>query len=414
VAAVAVASTALYTDHYELTMLDAALRAGTADRRVVFEVFTRELPVGRRYGVFGGLGRLLDAVAEFQFGPTEIDWLSARGFLSGATLDWLRSYRFGGTVYAYAEGEIYTGGSPVLTVEGSFAECVLLETLVLSILNYDSSVAAAASLIAVAAGDRPVIEMGSRRIDPGAATAAARAAYLGGLASTSNLEAGRAYGVPTAGTVAHAFVLLFSDELAAFSAQVEAFGSDTTLLVDTFDTGAGIRDAVAAAGLALGAARIDSGDLAGEARRARALLDSLGAVDTKIILTGDLDDRIIASLADTPADGYGAGTSVVTGLGHPTAGFIYKLVAVEGRPVAKTSPGKGTLGGRKWAWRSGAADVVALSPTMAPAGGRPLQSTVILDGARQPGPSLQESREWHHQVVGQLDPSAEMRLVRMV
>jgi nicotinate phosphoribosyltransferase len=411
---VTVASTALFTDHYELTMLDAALRAGTADRRVVFEVFTRELPAGRRYGVFGGLGRLLDAIDGFQFGPAEIDWLSGRGFLSPPALDWLGSYRFGGTVHAYAEGEIYTGGSPVLTVEGTFAECVLLETLVLSILNYDSSVAAAASLIAAAAGDRPVIEMGSRRIDPGAATAAARAAYLGGLASTSNLEAGRAYGVPTAGTVAHAFVMLFADEAAAFTAQVEAFGADTTLLVDTFDTETGIHDAIAAAGPGLAAVRIDSGDLASEARQARAVLDSMGAIATKIILTGDLDDRAIASLADSPADGYGAGTSVVTGLGHPTAGFIYKLVTVEGRPVAKTSPGKATLGGRKWAWRMGAADVVALSPALAPTGGRPLQATVIRDGQRQPGPSLSESRHWHRQVVGQLGRSDDLTLVRTV
>jgi nicotinate phosphoribosyltransferase len=411
---VAVTSTALYTDHYELTMVDAALRAGTADRRVVFEVFTRQLPDGRRYGVFGGLGRLLDAIDGFHFGPAEIEWLSARGFLSAEALGWLGSYRFGGTITAYPEGEIYRGGSPVLTVEGTFAECVLLETLVLSILNYDSSVAAAASLITAAAGDRPVIEMGSRRIDPGAATAAARAAYLGGLASTSNLEAGRAYGVPTAGTVAHAFVLLFTDEESAFSAQIEAFGADTTLLVDTFDTEAGIRAAVAAAGPGLNAVRIDSGDLAAEAGRARVLLDSLGAVDTKIILTGDLDDRIIASLASAPADGYGAGTSVVTGLGHPTAGFIYKLVAADGRPVAKTSPGKATLGGRKWAWRAGAADVVSMSPAVAPADGRPLQSTVILDGERQALPSLPESREWCRQVVGELGPVAELKLIRMV
>jgi nicotinate phosphoribosyltransferase len=214
--------------------------------------------------------------------------------------------------------------------------------------------------------------------------------------------------------VGHAFVLLFSDEQAAFSAQIEAFGTETTLLVDTFDTEAGIRAAVAAAGPGLYAVRIDSGDLAAEAGRARALLDSLGAGDTKIILTGDLDDRVIAALADAPADGYGAGTSVVTGLGHPTAGFIYKLVAVEGRPVAKTSPGKATVGGRKWAWRAGPADVVAMSPAMVPADGRPLQSTVILDGQRQPGPSLPESREWHRRVVGRLGPEEELKLVRMV
>jgi nicotinate phosphoribosyltransferase len=376
----------------------------------VFEVFTRRLPPGRPYGVFAGLGRLLDSLEEFRFGPAEMDWLSGRRFLSEAALDWLASYRFEGTIDAYREGEIYTGGSPVLTVEGSFGQCVLLETLVLSILNHDSSVAAAASLISRAAGDRPVIEMGSRRTDPGAAVAAARAAYLGGFTSTSNLEAGRAYGVPTAGTVAHAFVLLFEHEGAAFSAQVDAFGPDTTLLVDTFSAEEGIRAAVQAAGPALGAIRIDSGDLAREVRRARERLDSLGAHATRIIATGDLDDRGIAALAACPADGYGAGTSVVTGLGHPSAGLVYKLVAAGGRPVAKTSPGKGTVGGRKWAWRSGASDVVAASP--AAHDGRALQSVVCDRGTRLDGPSLESARDWHRQVVDELG-GRRLQLVRI-
>jgi nicotinate phosphoribosyltransferase len=409
-------STALLTDRYELTMLDAALRAGTAAQSAVFEVFTRGLPPGRRVGVFAGLGRLLEALEWFRFGPDELDWLAREQVVTPAALDWLAKFSFEGNIHAYAEGELYTEGSPVLTVEAPFGQAVLLETIVLSILNHDSAVAAAASLIARAAGDRPVIEMGSRRTDYAAAVAAARAAYVGGFASTSNLEAGRRYGVPTAGTVAHAFVLLFGDERAAFEAQVAAFGPDTTILVDTYDTEDGIRRAVAAAGTGLAAVRIDSGDLGAVARRARQLLDELGAERTRIILTGDLDDRAIRALGAAPVDGYGVGTGVVTGLGVPTAGLVYKLVAVGGRPAEKHSPGKATHGGRKWAWRvpGRAEEVVGLAPDAAPEGGRPLQSLVVAGGERVGGgPSLEESRAWHQRVVQELPAGERLQLQRV-
>jgi len=408
-------STALLTDQYELTMLDAALRAGTAGQRAAFEVFTRRLPQGRRYGVFAGLDRLLDALEGFTFGPAEMGWLRNLGILSGEVLAWLETFHFGGDIHAYREGELYVEGSPVLTVEGTFGEAVLLETLILSILNHDASVAAAASILVDAAGGRPIIEMGSRRTDPEAAVAAARAAYLAGLASTSNLEAGRRYGVPTAGTAAHAFVLLFSDEKAAFAAQIAAFGPGTTLLVDTYEMEPAIHMAIQAAGPSLAAIRIDSGDLDQGARRARAILDSLGATETRIIVTGDLDDVAIAALAGSPVDGFGAGTSVVMGLGAPTAGFIYKLVSVEGRDVAKRSPGKTTTGGRKWAWRvpSRSEEVVATSPHDAPPGARALQTAVVQAGRRLPGPSLDESRDFHRQVRGELVPGRPLRLVRV-
>jgi nicotinate phosphoribosyltransferase len=397
-------STALFTDQYELTMLEAALLAGTAGQKVVFEVFTRAVPDDRPYGVFCGSGRLVPALETFRFGGPEIEWLRRAGIVSEPTLEFLAEYRFSGDIHAYREGELYCAGSPVLTVEGTFGESVLLETLILSVLNHDSAVAAAASLISAAAGDRPVIEMGSRRTDNEAAVTAARAAYLGGLASTSNLEAGRRYGVPTAGTTAHAFVQLFSEERDAFAAQVKAFGTGTTVLVDTNDTEQGIRRAVEVAGPELAAIRIDSGDLVSETRRARELLDSLGATKTKIVITGDLDDRRILELRDAPADAYGAGTSVVTGLGCPTAGFIYKLVAVEGRPVAKHSPGKATTGGRKWAWRvpDRSEEVVGLSPGPAPSGGRPLQVPLMLAGVSQPMPTLIQSRQHHRRAVDEL------------
>jgi nicotinate phosphoribosyltransferase len=409
-----VTSSALHTDHYELTMLDAALAAGVADRQVVFEVFTRSLPPGRRYGVFAGLARVLDELERFRFEPDQLEWLAGRGFLSDRTLSWLREYRFSGDVHGYAEGELYTGGSPVLSVCGTFAEAVLLETMVLSILNHDSAVAAAASLIVAAAGNRPVIEMGGRRTDPEAAVAAARAAYIGGLASTSNLEAGRRYGIPTAGTAAHAFMLLFEEEQQAFTAQLDTLGPATTILVDTFDTPTAIRRAVASAGPDLAAVRIDSGDLGAEAVRARALLDALGATGTKVVVTGDLDESSIARLASTPVDVYGAGTSVVLGSGHPTCGFVYKLVEVEGRPVQKRSPGKETVGGRKWAWRLGreGVELVSHDPDLRPADGRPLVSRVVGRGIRTEAADVDGARQRHRRSLTELGDGRGLSLRR--
>jgi nicotinate phosphoribosyltransferase len=349
-------STALLTDRYELTMLQAALADGTADRRCVFEVFTRRLPHGRRYGVLAGTGRVLEALADFRFGPEELDWLSREGVVDDATLTYLAGYRFTGTVHGYAEGEMFFPQSPVLTVEGTFAEAVLLETVVLSVLNYDSAIASAASRMTSAAIGRPVLEMGARRAHEQAAVAAARAAAVAGFAGTSNLEAGRRYGLPTIGTAAHAFTLLHDDEEAAFAAQVASSGPGTTLLVDTYDVRRGVERAVAAAGPGLGAVRLDSGDLGVLAQEVRAQLDGLGARDTQIVVTSDLDEYAIAALAVAPVDSYGVGTSLVTGSGAPTCGMVYKLVAREGSdgvlaPVAKAATAKTSVGGRKTAAR---------------------------------------------------------------
>ncbi|MCC3653676.1 nicotinate phosphoribosyltransferase [Streptomyces sp. S07_1.15] len=357
---VAVPSTALFTDHYELTMLQAALRAGTAGRRSVFEVFARRLPEGRRYGVVAGTGRVLDAVENFRFEPEMLGFLRERRVVDEPTLEWLAGYRFRGDISGYREGDVYFPGSPVLRVEGSFAEAVLLETVILSILNHDSAVAAAASRMSVAAGSRPLLEMGARRTHELAAVAASRAAYAGGFSATSELAAGFRYGIPTVGTSAHAFTLLHDSERDAFTAQVDSLGRGTTLLVDTYDVAEAVRLAVEIAGPELGAVRIDSGDLLLVAHRVRAQLDALGARDTKIVVTSDLDEYAIASLAAAPVDSYGVGTRLVTGSGHPTASMVYKLVArAESAgpaaplvPVAKKSlGGKTSVGGRKWAAR---------------------------------------------------------------
>lgn len=350
------ASTALLTDRYELTMLQAALADGTADRRCVFEVFTRRLPPGRRYGVVAGTGRVLDAVRDFRFGDEQLEWLAAERVVDDRTLEYLRDYRFTGDVVGYAEGEVFFPLSPLMVVEGTFAEAVLLETVVLSILNYDSAIASAASRMTSAAVDRPCLEMGARRAHEEAAVAAARAAVIAGFAGTSNLEAGRRYGLPTIGTAAHAFTLLHDDEESAFAAQVASQGRGTTLLVDTYDVRRGVERALAAAGTELGAVRLDSGDLAALAQEVRAQLDAAGARRTKIVVTSDLDEYAIAALAVAPVDSYGVGTSVVTGSGAPTCGMVYKMVSRERadgsmEAVAKVSRSKASVGGRKAAAR---------------------------------------------------------------
>jgi nicotinate phosphoribosyltransferase len=393
-------STALLTDHYELTMVAAALRDGTAQRQCVFETFARRLPNGRRYGVVGGTARVIEAIGAFTFGDEELATLE--GVLDAHTLEWLASYRFTGDVDGYAEGELYFPGSPLFTVRGTFAEAVVLETLVLSILNHDSAIVSAGARMASAANGRPMIEMGGRRTHEQAAVACARAAYLAGFATTSNLEAGRRYGIPTAGTSAHAFTLLHDSEHAAFTAQIDAVGADTTLLVDTYDITAGIETAIEVAGPGLGAIRIDSGDVGVLARHARAQLDSLGAKNTRIVVSGDLDEYAIAALRAEPVDAYGVGTSLVTGSGSPTAGMVYKMVEVDGRPVAKRSSHKESRGGRKTALRRHKPTGTALEEVVYVVGAnvepglhdRPLHRPLMRGG--QPVddlPTLEESRQ---------------------
>ncbi|TQJ31804.1 nicotinate phosphoribosyltransferase [Microbacterium sp. SLBN-146] len=350
-------SSALHTDRYELTMLDAALQDGTAGRRCVFEVFGRRLSGGRRFGVVAGTGRLLSLIRDFRFGHEELAFLRDEHVVDPATLDYLEDYRFTGTITGYREGELYFPGSPVLTIEGTFAEAVVLETLALSVLNHDSAVATAAARMSVAAGDRPLAEMGSRRAGEQSAVAAARAAYIAGFGATSNLEAGRAWGVPTMGTAAHAWTLLHDTEEDAFRAQISALGTDTTLLVDTYDIRTGVETAIRVAGTELGGVRLDSGDLPTVAAAVREQLDALGATRTRITVTSDLDEFAIAALAASPVDAYGVGTSVVTGSGVPTAGMVYKLVARQDAdggwvPVAKASTDKASRGGRKTAFRA--------------------------------------------------------------
>ena len=414
-------STALLTDHYELSALDAVLASGIDDHRAVFELFGRGLPPGRRYGVVAGQARAMDAVARFRFGDEELEFLEARGFLASTTLAWLADYRFSGTIDGYRDGELYFPGSPMLTVEGPFAEALILETVLLSVLNHDVAVASAGARMVDAAGGRTLIEGGARRTHEEAAVAAALAAAIVGVEVTSNLEAGRRHGLRTAGTTMHAFTLAFPDERAAFDAQAASFTGPTTYLVDTYDVEQGIRNAVAAGGTGIGAVRIDSGDLGREAARARRLLDQLGATGCEIVVSGDLDEHRIAALAAAPIDRYLLGTRLVTGSGAPTGELVYKLVAIAAgggpdaalAPVEKTSPGKESHGGRKVAareldpsghavaervWRLGEGDPdVAGGRTL-----RPLQVPLWRDGRPVPAPDLEATRDHHRRAMDEL------------
>lgn len=412
-------STALLTDHYELTMLQAALASGAGHRRSVFELFPRRLPEGRRYGVVAGVGRALDSIGAFRFDDDALSLLEKGGVVDAPTLAWLSSYQFSGDIWGYAEGEAYFPYSPLLVVESTFAEAVVLETLLLSIYNHDSAIASAASRMTMAAGDRPCIEMGSRRTHEEAAVACARAAYIAGFASSSNLAARDRYGIPTVGTSAHSFTLLHDTEEQAFRAQVDSLGKGTTLLVDTYDVTEAVRLGVEVAGTELGAVRLDSGDLGAIALEVRAQLDSLGATSTRILVTSDLDEHSIAALASAPVDGYGVGTELVTGSGHPTCGFVFKLVAREDDSgelvsVAKKSKDKISIGGRKYALRRLSSDGVAEAevvgigaPPASDADDRPLLVSLVRAGEVVGREPLDDARARHLRSRDELPAEAQ-------
>ena len=350
-------SPAMMTDMYEYTMLDAALKDGTANRKCVFEIFTRHLPEGRRYGVVAGTGRILDALERFHLDDEDLRFLSDRNIVSAETIAWLERFHFSGSIKGYREGEMFFPNSPVLQVEGTFGECTLLETLLLSILNYDCAVASAASRMVTAAKDRPCMDMGGRRTNEWSAVAASRAAVVGGFQGTANLLAAQLYGLKAIGTAAHCFTLVHDSERDAFISQIDALGRNTTLLVDTYNIEEAVKTAVEVAGPELGGVRIDSGDLAALAQRVRNQLDALGATNTKITVTNDLDEYALAALQTAPVDSYGVGTRLVTGSGAPTCAMVYKLTERENadgvmQPVAKKSKDKATVPGRKLAFRS--------------------------------------------------------------
>ena len=398
-------TSSLFTDHYEFTMAWAALAEGRADQPCAFSAFARHLPGQAPFGVVAGVDKALEAIDAFRFSVDDLVTLAT--IVDDATVERLREYRFPGTIEVIDDGELYFPDEPVLTVMAGFADAIVVETLILAHLNGACGVATAAARMRTAAGTRGLSEQGSRRVDPHAAVEAARAAWIAGFDSSSNLAARARYGVPTTGTAAHSWTLLHvDDEQAAFEAQLRTLGRGTTLLVDTFDIVGGIDRAMAAARSVCGAAgpgavRIDSGDLWTQSHAARRQLDAGGATDTRIMASGEIDEREIRRLTDAPVDGFGVGTNVV---GAPSPGFVYKLVATDPgdgwTSVAKTSPGKEMTGGRRIVGRRhGRPETIPLHPdraaeTLSEPGLRVVTRTAVVDGhrTRRPDPIQDAAR----------------------
>ena len=399
---------ALSTDLYALTMAAGYHAAGNATP-ASFELFVRELPESRSFLVAGGLDQALDHLESWAFTPSDISYLRSIPGLSGVTPDFFDTYlpalRFTGDVWAVPEGCPVFAGEPILRVTAPVAEAQLVETTLLATVLFQTSVASKAARVVEAAGARPVIEFGGRRAHgPEAAVHAARAAYLAGCQGTSNVEAGSRFGIPVSGTMAHSWVMAHSDERSAFTRYMEVHGSESVLLIDTYDAVASAR-LIVRAGLRPAAVRVDSGDLAGLSKAVRSVLDAGSLEDTRILVSGDLDEYGVAKLVATgaPIDGFGVGTAISTSADAPSLRGVYKLVAIERNgdmvPVAKLSPGKQTLPGEKQVWRIGRngdaeRDLIGLAGEPAPPHGVPILSRVVRHGVRiSSRPSLQDLRE---------------------
>lgn len=414
---------ALDTDLYQLTMM-AGYDAAGLDARATFELYVRDLPPNRSYLVAAGLEQALEYLEALRFTPDQIAWLRAQPPLAGVSPhffdDTLARLRFTGEVWAMPEGTPFFAHEPILRVTAPLIEAQLVETALLAIINFQTLVASKAARVVGAANGRDVLEFGTRRAHgPEAGVLAARAAYLAGCAATSNVEAGRRFGIPLAGTMAHSWVTAFVDEEEAFRSFAAVFGERAVFLVDTYDTLAAVRKIVRA-GLRPRAVRIDSGDLIALAHAVRRLLDEGGLGTTRIVASGDLDEWSIAeALArHAPIDAFGVGTALSTSRDAPSLGGIYKLVEIERGdvpvPVMKLSGGKASYPGRKQVWRrvrDGCAygDVIGLADEPGPADGHPLLVPVMRDGARlAPPPSLAERRRRHQEWLEQLPTGIRM------
>jgi nicotinate phosphoribosyltransferase len=398
----------LLTDLYELTMLAGYLDEGLHDTPAVFDLFYRHNPFGGGYAVFAGLEPALDYLENLAFSEPELAYLAGLGIFPPRFIDFLRHFRFTGTVTAPPEGTLVFAGEPLLTVEGPLAEAQFVETALLTIINFQTLIATKAARVVNAAAGGTVLEFGLRRAQgPDGGLSSARAAAVGGVLSTSNVMAGMTYGLPVRGTHAHSWIMAFPDELTAFRKYAEVFPDSTILLVDTYDTlKSGLPNAITVArelrrrGHELVGIRIDSGDLAYLSREARRMLDGAGFPGVKIVASNELDEQVIESIRGEGGriDIYGVGTRLSTGAGDGggALGGVYKLVKIGERPVLKVTSdlAKATLPDRKRLLRGVAEDgsfvqdIIALQGEEVTAGetvfdpANPLQQKTIPPGCR--------------------------------
>jgi nicotinate phosphoribosyltransferase len=396
---------ALLTDLYQLNMIQAYLDHGET-KPAVFEFFMRKLPARRGFLMAAGLDQALDYLEHLQFSDEEIAWLARTGRFRQNFLDYLSGIRFTGDVHAMPEGTIYFADEPILRVTAPMPEAQLVETRLTNILHFQSLIASKAARMILAAPGKVLVDFGLRRSHGAeAGLMAARASYVAGFAGTATVLAEQSWGIPTFGTMAHAFIQAFDDEAEAFEKFARSRPENLTLLIDTYDTEAAARKVVALAprlkeaGIAIRAVRLDSGDLAALSRSVRRILDAGGLAGVSIFASGGLDEDLIAALvaAGAPIDGFGVGTSLTTSADVPALDCVYKLEEYAGLPRRKRSAGKATWPGRKQVWRrygpDGRMTGDVISVESDPQAGEPLLVPVMQGGRRiTPGPTLADSR----------------------
>lgn len=416
------ANSALLTDLYQLTMLQAYFDQGQTDL-AVFEFYVRSLPPGRRFLVAAGLEQALDALEALRFSPPELAWLAGCGRFSPGFVASLADLRFTGDVQAMPEGTVCFPNEPILRIVAPLREAQLVETRLINLLQFETLIASKAARVRLAAGDTLLVDFGMRRAHGAeAALLSARASYLAGFDGSSNVLAGMRWGIPLFGTMAHSFIQAHDDELVAFEHFARSHPNATTLLIDTYDTEAAARGVTALAqklaadGITIQAVRLDSGDLAEHARQVRAILDAGGAPHIKIFASSNLDEYSVQALltAGVPIDGFGVGTRMNSCADHPYLECAYKLQEYAGKPRRKRSEGKTTWPGRKQVYRrldaNGhlAGDTLTLATDRQP--GTPLLSTVMRDGRRlAPSPPLAEVRDYAQRQLATL-PAGLRRL----
>lgn len=348
---------ALYTDLYELTMAQGYFLSGRGTTSATFDYFFRSLPFDGGYAIFAGIGDLLEILKDFRFHPEEIAYLKQQGF-KDEFLDFLKNFRFNGTIYSVKEGEVVFANEPLVKVEGTIIEAQLLETILLNTLNFSTLIATKASRVKQAAGERAVVDFGLRRSQGLGGLQASKSAVIGGIQGSSNVLAGQLYDIPIKGTMAHSWVQSFEDELESFRTYARHYPDSTILLVDTYDTlKSGVPNAIKVAkeledkGHKLVGIRLDSGDLAYFAHESRKLLDEAGFDYVKIAASNQLDEYLVKSLLDqgAPIDLFGVGTNLVTAADDPALDGVYKLSSIDGKPTLKISENeeKITLPGSK-------------------------------------------------------------------
>jgi len=401
-------ASALLTDLYQINMAQAYLDHDET-KTAVFEFFVRSLPARRGFLIAAGLEQALDFLENLRFSRAEIEWLQSTGRFRQNLVDYLADFRFTGDVHAMPEGTAFFANEPILRVTAPLPQAQFAESRLINILHFQSLVAAKAARVMLAAPGKLIVDFGMRRAHGAeAGLMAARASYIAGFAGTATVLAGRDFGIPIYGTMAHSFIEAFADEAAAFAAFAQSRPDNLVLLLDTYDTAAAARKVVAlaprlkAAGITVRSVRLDSGDLVALSRSVRDILDAGGLREVTIFASGGLDEDALAAFvrAKAPIDGYGVGTSLTTSSDVPALDCVYKLQEYAGLPRRKRSLNKATWPGRKQVWRRTGADgrmagdLLALdAPSRGSHDGEPLLELVMQGGRRlHPPPSLDDIR----------------------